>query len=157
MPKSKSNIKIKKINKKQQHILDYQLEYNKKKYELDKYKNQLIQERIKQNQLQKEMNSKIKKEEEFKKIEENNNIINNNSEELILKIQRSEKIREEQSKIIDELLKQYNEMIKALRNNPGVEILNKYRELESESENLKNEGNIKIKIRNIIVILSFHF
>jgi len=145
MPKSKSNIKIKKINKKQQHILDYQLEYNKKKYELDKYKNQLIQERIKQNQLQKEMNSKIKKEEEFKKIEENNNIINNNSEELILKIQRSEKIREEQSKIIDELLKQYNEMIKALRNNPGVEILNKYRELESEAESLKHEGNMKIK------------
>ena len=36
-------------------------------------------------------------------------------------------------------------MIKALRNNPGVEILNKYRELESEAENLKNEGNMKIK------------
>ena len=89
------------------------------------------------------MNSKIKKEEEFKQIEENNNIIKNNTEELILKIQRSEKLREEQSKIIDGLLKEYNTMIKELRNNPNVEIINKYRELESEAENLKNKDNVK--------------
>ena len=141
MPKYQSTNKIKKIKK--QNILDYQLEYNKKKEELEKYKSQLIQERIKQNKLQKEMNSKIKKEEEFKQIEENNNTIKNNTQELILKIQRSEQIREEQSKIIDGLLKQYNSMIKELRNNPNVEIINKYRELESEAENLKNEGNAK--------------
>ena len=141
MPKYQSTNKIKKIKK--QNILDYQLEYNKKKEELEKYKSQLIQERIKQNKLQKEMNSKIKKEEEFKQIEENNNTIKNNTQELILKIQRSEQIREEQSKIIDGLLKQYNSMIKELRNNPNVEIINKYRELESEAENLKNEGNVK--------------
>ena len=138
LPKYQSTNKIKKRN-----ILDYQLEYNKKKEELEKYKSQLIQERIKQNKLQKEMNSKIKKEEEFKQIEENNKNIKNNTEELILKIQRSEKIREEQSKIIDGLLKQYNSMIKELRNNPNVEIINKYRELEYEAENLKKEGNAK--------------
>ena len=118
-PKSKS-INRKKRIKKKNNILDYQIEYNKKKDELEKYKNQLIQERIKQNKLQKEMNSKTKKEEEFKKLEENTNLIKNNSEELISKIQRSEKIREEQSKLIDELLKEYNSMINTLRNNPGV-------------------------------------
>ena len=140
--KSKSNNKNKKIKKKTR-VFDYQEEYNKKKEELEKYKNELIQERIKQNKLQKEMNSKMKKEEEYKKIEDFNNTIKNNSDELILKIQRSEKIREEQSKIIEGLLKEYNSMIKALRNNPGVEIINKYNELETEAEQLKNEGSIK--------------
>ena len=140
--KSKSNNKNKKIKKKSR-VFDYQEEYNKKKEELEKYKNELIQERIKQNKLQKEMNSKMKKEEEYKKIEDFNNTIKNNSDELIVKIQRSEKIREEQSKIIEGLLKEYNSMIKALRNNPGVEIINKYNELETEAEQLKNEGSIK--------------
>ena len=139
--RAKSNNKVKKIRK--INIFDYQLEYNKKKEELEMYKKQLIQERIKQNKLKKEINSKSKKEEEFKKLEENNNTIKNNSDELILKIQRSEKLREEQAKLIDGLLKEYNNMINALRNNPDVEIINKYRELESEAENLKNEGNIQ--------------
>ncbi len=139
--RAKSNNKVKKIRK--INIFDYQLEYNKKKEELEMYKKQLIQERIKQNKLKKEINSKSKKEEEFKKLEENNNTIKNNSDELIIKIQRSEKLREEQAKLIDGLLKEYNNMINALRNNPDVEIINKYRELESEAENLKNEGNIQ--------------
>jgi hypothetical protein len=140
--KSKSNNKIKTLKKKSR-VFDYQLEYKKKKEELEKYKNELIQERIKQNKLQKEMNSKIKKEEEYKKIEDFNNTIKKNSDDLILKIQRSEKIREEQSKIIEGLLKEYNSMIKSLRNNPGVEIINKYNELEIEAEQLKYEGEIK--------------
>ena len=134
--RAKSNNKVKKIRK--INIFDYQLEYNKKKEELEMYKKQLIQERIKQNKLKKEINSKSKKEEEFKKLEENNNTIKNNSDELIIKIQRSEKLREDQAKLIDGLLKEYNNMINALRNNPDVEIINKYRELESEAENLKN-------------------
>ena len=91
------------------------------------------------------MNSKIRKEEEYKKIEDYNNTIKNNSDELISRIQRSEKIREEQSKIIEGLLKEYNSMIKALRNNPGVEIINKYNELELEAEKLKKEGEVKIE------------
>ena len=139
--KSINKIKGKKLN----NILDYQLEYNSKKDELEKYKKLLIQERIKQNKLQKEMSSKSKKEEEFRKLEENSLNIKNNSDELILKIQRSEKLREEQAKIIDGLLKEYNSMIKALRSNPDVEIVNKYGELESEAEKLKNEGNMSIK------------
>ena len=141
--KSKSNNKLKKL-KNRPRVFDYQIEYNKKKAELEKYKNELIQERIKQNKLQKEMNSKIRKEEEYKKIEDYNNTIKNNSDELISRIQRSEKIREEQSKIIEGLLKEYNSMIKALRNNPGVEIINKYNELELEAEKLKKEGEVKI-------------
>ena len=112
------------------------MEYNKKKYELDKYKNQLIQERIKQNKLQKEMNSTIKKEEEFKKIEENNNIINNNSEELILKMQRSEKIREEQSKIIDELLLKANLDCETNEN----DIKNYKKQLKEEKKKQKEKG-----------------
>ena len=89
------------------------------------------------------MNSKVRKEEEFKKIEKENNDLQNNSDELILKIQRSEKIREEQSILIDRLLKEYNSLISALRNNPGVEIINKYKELESEAEILRNEEDKK--------------
>jgi hypothetical protein len=142
--RAKSINKIK-GKKKLNNILDYQLEYNRKRDELEKYKKLLIQERIKQNKLQKEMNSKSKKEEEFRKLEENSLNIKNNSDELILKIQRSEKLREEQAKIIDGLLKEYNSMIKALRNNPDVEIVNKYGELESEAEKLKKEGNMSIK------------
>ena len=140
--RSKSINKSKTIKKKSQ-IFDYQLEYNKKKEELEKYKAQLVQERIKQNKLQREMNSKVRKEEEFKKIEKENNDLKNNSDELILKIQRSEKIREEQSILIDRLLKEYNSLISALRNNPGVEIINKYKELESEAESLRNEEDKK--------------
>ena len=140
--RSKSINKSKTIKKKSQ-IFDYQLEYNKKKEELEKYKAQLVQERIKQNKLQREMNSKVRKEEEFKKIEKENNNLQNNSDELILKIQRSEKIREEQSILIDRLLKEYNSLISALRNNPGVEIINKYKELESEAESLRNEEDKK--------------
>ena len=140
--RSKSINKSKTIKKKSQ-IFDYQLEYNKKKEELEKYKAQLVQERIKQNKLQREMNSKVRKEEEFKKIEKENNDLQNNSDELILKIQRSEKIREEQSILIDRLLKEYNSLISALRNNPGVEIINKYKELESEAESLRNEEDKK--------------
>ena len=137
------NNKSKIIKKKKSKIFDYQLEYNTKKEELEKYKTQLIQERIKLNKLEKEMNIKMRKEEEYQKLEKENNDIKNNSDELILKIQRSEKIREEQSKIIEGLLKEYNSMINALRNNPGVEIINKYKELETEAENLKNEENIE--------------
>ena len=146
--KSKSNDRKKKIKRKT-NILDYQSEYNKKKDELEKYKKQLIQERIKQNKLQKELSSKYKKEEEFKKIEERNSAIESKSEELIMKIKRSDSIREEQSKVIDELLNEYNSMIKALKNNPGVEILNKYSELELEAQKLKNEGEPKIEKRKV--------
>ena len=140
--KQKSNNKIKKVNKK--IIFDYHLEQNQKKEEVEKYQKQLIQERIKQNKFQKEMNSKRRKEEEFNKIEENNIAIKNNTEELLSKLKRSEKIREEQSKIIEGLLKEYNSKIKELRNNPDVEIINKFREIESEVEILKEEGGKKI-------------
>ena len=146
--KSKSNDTKNKIKKKT-HILDYQSEYNKKKDELERYKKQLIQERIKQNKLQKELSTKYKKEDEFKKIEERNSAIESKSEELIMKIKRSESIREEQSKVIDELLNEYNSMIKALKNNPGVEILNKFSELELEAQKLKNEGVQKIERRKV--------
>ena len=146
--KSKSNDKKNKIRKKAK-ILDYQSEYNKKRDELEKYKKQLIQERIKQNKLQKELSSKYKKEEEFKKIEERNSDIERKSEDLIMKIKRSESIREEQSKVIDELLNEYNSMIKALKNNPGVEILNKFSELELEAQQLKNEGEQKFEKRKV--------
>ena len=91
------------------------------------------------------MNSKSRKEEELKKIEENNNVIKNNAEELLLKLKRSEKIREEQSKIIKGLLKEYNLLIKELRNHSDVEIINKYKELESEAENLEEGGEMKIE------------
>ena len=114
--------------------------FNKKREELEKHKNDLIQERIKQNKLQKEMNIKIKKEKEFNKLEENDNIIEKNSEDLILKIQQSERIREEQTKIIERLLSEYNFMINKLRRNPNIEIVNRYDELKLEAENLKNEG-----------------
>lgn len=144
--KTKSNERKNK-SKRKTNILDYQSEYNKKRDELEKYKKQLIQERIKQNKLQRELSSKYKKEEEFKKIEERNSAIESKSEELIMKLKRSESIREDQSKVIDELLNEYNSMIKALKNNPGVEILNKYSELELEAEKLKNEGEPKIEKR----------
>ena len=146
--KSKSNDKKNKIKRKI-NILDYQSEYNKKRDELERYKKQLIQERIKQNKLQKELSSKYKKEEEFKKIEERNSAIERKSEDLIMKIKRSESIREEQTKLIDDLLNEYNSMIKALKNNPGVEILNKYSELELEAQKLKNEGEPKIEKRKV--------
>jgi len=138
-----------KIVKKSSHIFDYQFEYNIKKEELQKYKNQLIKERIRQNKLKKEIGSKLRKEEEFQKIEENNQMIKNSSEQLILKIQRSEKIREEQAKIIEGLIKEYKDIIKILRNNPDVEILNKYKELKSESEelNFQNTGKKRLKKR----------
>ena len=119
---------------------DYQKEYNKKREELEKFKNELIQERIRQNKLQKEMNSKMKKEKEFNKIEEKDNMIEKNSEDLILKIQQSERIREEQTKVIERLLSEYNFMINKLRKNPNIEILNKYDELKLEADNLKKEG-----------------
>ena len=66
-----------------------------------------------------------------------------------MKIKRSESIREEQTKLIDDLLNEYNSMIKALKNNPGVEILNKYSELELEAQKLKNEGEPKIEKRKV--------
>ena len=142
---SQINIKPKSLNKtmkprKRMNEFDYQVEYNKKREELEKHKNDLIQERIKQNKLQKEMNIKIKKEKEFNKLEENDNIIEKNSEDLILKIQQSERIREEQTKIIERLLSEYNFMINKLRRNPNIEIVNRYDELKLEAENLKNEG-----------------
>ena len=143
--KSQSNLKSKSLDKtmkikKKINTLDYQNEYNKKREELEKFKNELIQERIRQNKLQKEMNSKMKKEKEFNKIEEKDNMIEKNSEDLILKIQQSERIREEQTKVIERLLSEYNFMINKLRKNPNIEILNKYDELKLEADNLKKEG-----------------
>ena len=142
---SQINISHKSLNKtmkprRKMNEFDYQVEYNKKREELEKYKNDLIQERIKQTKLQKEMNIKIKKEKEFNKLEENDNIIEKDSEDLILKIQHSERIREEQTKIIERLLSEYNFMINKLRSNPNIEIVNKYDELRLEADNLKNEG-----------------
>ena len=143
--KSQSNLKSKSLDKtlkikKKINTLDYQNEYNKKREELEKFKNELIQERIRQNKLQKEMNSKMKKEKEFNKIEEKDNMIEKNSEDLILKIQQSERIREEQTKVIERLLSEYNFMINKIRKNPNIEILNKYDELKLEADNLKKEG-----------------
>jgi len=143
--KSQSNLKSKSLDKtlkikKKINTLDYQNEYNKKREELEKFKNELIQERIRQNKLQKEMNSKMKKEKEFNKIEEKDNVIEKNSEDLILKIQQSERIREEQTKVIERLLSEYNFMINKIRKNPNIEILNKYDELKLEADNLKKEG-----------------
>ena len=148
---SQININPKSLNKtlkprRKMNEFDYQVEYNKKREELEKYKNDLIQERIKQTKLQKEMNIKIKKEKEFNKLEENDNLIEKNSEDLIFKIQQSERIREEQTKIIERLLSEYNFMINKLRRNPNIEIVNRYDELRLEAENLKNEGMaIKMK------------
>ena len=142
--KSKLYLKSKSINstmkKKVRNGFDIQIKYNKKREELEKLKNELIQERIRQNKLQKEMNSKIKKEKEFNKLEEKDNMIEKNSEDLFLKIQQSERIREEQTKIIERLLSEYNFMINQLRKNPNIEIINKYEELKLEADNLKKEG-----------------
>ena len=142
---SQINIKQKSLNKtmkpkKKMSEFDYQVEYNKKREELEKCKNDLIQERIKQNKLQKEMSIKLKKEKEFNKLEENDNIIEKKSEDLIFKIQQSERIREEQTKIIERLLSEYNFMINKLRRNPNIEIVNKYDELKLEADSLKKEG-----------------
>ena len=128
------------MKRKVRNGFDIQIKYNKKREELKKLKNELIQERIRQNKLQKEMNSKMKKEKEFNKIEEKDNMIEKNSEDLILKIQQSERIREEQTKVIERLLSEYNFMINKLRKNPNIEILNKYDELKLEADNLKKEG-----------------
>ena len=95
------------------------------------------------------MNSKIKKEKEFIKLEEKDNLIEKNSEDLFLKIQQSERIREEQTKIIERLLTEYNFMINQLRKNPNIEIVNKYDELKLEADNLKNEGMIMAKKKKI--------
>ena len=159
LSKTKLNISSKSLNKtikkrKKMKELDYQVEYNKKREELESYKNVLIKERIKQNKLQKEMNIKMKKEKEFNKLEEKDNLMEKNSEDLILKIQQSERIREEQTKIIERLLSEYNFMINKIRRNPNIEILNKYDELKMEADSLKNEGNniSKKKIANKRII-----
>ena len=130
--------------KKKLNAFDYQVEYNKKTEELEKCKNELIQERIKQNKLKNDIGTKSKKEKEFKKLEEDNNLIEKNSEDLILKIQQNERIREEQTKIIDRLLEEYNCLIKELRRNPNVEVINKYDELKLEADSLRQEKSKKI-------------
>ena len=135
--------------KKKKGAFDYQNEYNKKRDELEKFKNELIQERIKQNKLKKEMSTKIKKEKEFNRLEEKDNLIEKNSEDLIIKIQQSERIREEQTKIIERLLSEYNYMINRLRQNPNIEIVNKYDELKLEADNLKNEEMTFEKKKNM--------
>ena len=145
LTKSQLNIKSKSLNKILKHynkknLAYYQIEYNKKREELENSKNELIKERIKQNKLQNDMRIRLKKEKEFNKIEENDNMIQKNSEDLILRIQQSERIREEQTKIIERLLSEYNFMINKLRRNPNIEIVNKYEELKLEADNLKNEG-----------------
>jgi hypothetical protein len=145
LTKSQLNIKSKSLNKtlkpyNKKNLAYYQIEYNKKREELENSKNELIKERIKQNKLQNDMRIRLKKEKEFNKIEENDNIIQKNSEDLILRIQQSERIREEQTKIIERLLSEYNFMINKLRRNPNIEIVNKYEELKLEADNLKNEG-----------------
>lgn len=145
LTKSQLNIKSKSLNKTLKHynkknLAYYQIEYNKKREELENSKNELIKERIKQNKLQNDMRIRLKKEKEFNKIEENDNMIQKNSEDLILRIQQSERIREEQTKIIERLLSEYNFMINKLRRNPNIEIVNKYEELKLEADNLKNEG-----------------
>ena len=145
LTKSQLNIKSKSLNKtlkpyNKKNLAYYQIEYNKKREELENSKNELIKERIKQNKLQNDMRIRLKKEKEFNKIEENDNMIQKNSEDLILRIQQSERIREEQTKIIERLLSEYNFMINKLRKNPNIEIVNKYEELKLEADNLKNEG-----------------
>ena len=145
LTKSQLNLKSKSLNKtlkpyNKKNLAYYQIEYNKKREELENSKNELIKERIKQNKLQNDMRIRLKKEKEFNKIEENDNIIQKNSEDLILRIQQSERIREEQTKIIERLLSEYNFMINKLRRNPNIEIVNKYEELKLEADNLKNEG-----------------
>ena len=145
LTKSQLNIKSKSLNKtlkpyNKKNLAYYQIEYNKKREELENSKNELIKERIKQNKLQNDMRIRLKKEKEFNKIEENDNMIQKNSEDLILRIQQSERIREEQTKIIERLLSEYNFMINKLRRNPNIEIVNKYEELKLEADNLKNEG-----------------
>ena len=145
LTKSQLNIKSKSLNKtlkpyNKKNLAYYQIEYNRKREELENSKNELIKERIKQNKLQNDMRIRLKKEKEFNKIEENDNMIQKNSEDLILRIQQSERIREEQTKIIERLLSEYNFMINKLRKNPNIEIVNKYEELKLEADNLKNEG-----------------
>ena len=145
LTKSQLNIKSKSLNKtlkpyNKKNLAYYQIEYNRKREELENSKNELIKERIKQNKLQNDMRIRLKKEKEFNKIEENDNMIQKNSEDLILRIQQSERIREEQTKIIERLLSEYNFMINKLRRNPNIEIVNKYEELKLEADNLKNEG-----------------
>ena len=145
LTKSQLNIKSKSLNKTLKHynkknLAYYQIEYNKKRKKHENSKNELIKERIKQNKLQNDMRIRLKKEKEFNKIEENDNMIQKNSEDLILRIQQSERIREEQTKIIERLLSEYNFMINQLRRNPNIEIINKYEELKLEADNLKKEG-----------------
>ena len=153
-PFSKNQLKSKSVGKtmkplKKMRVFDYQNEYNKKRNELEKVKNELIKERVKQNKLQKEMNSKIKKEKEFNKLEEKDNLKEKNSEDLIVKIQQSERIREEQTKIIERLLSEYNIMINRIRKNPNIEIMNKYDELKLEADTLKHESMTMAKKKNI--------
>ena len=70
LTKSQLNIKSRSLNKTLKHynkknLAYYQIEYNKKREELENSKNELIKERIKQNKLQNDMRIRLKKEKEF--------------------------------------------------------------------------------------------
>ena len=69
-------------------------------------------------------------------------MIQKNSEDLILRIQQSERIREEQTKIIERLLSEYNFMINKLRRNPNIETEEKQEEKKEDITNNKKEEEI---------------
>ena len=136
--KTKSSTKTKTIVKNDN--IDYQEEYEKIRKELDKYKNQLVQERIKENMLKRQVGIKSKKEGELKALDDKKKKLKDKSNEIMYKLERSEKLRKEQQIVLNELIQEYNMLLNILKSSPDVEISNRLCELENEEKKLSNQS-----------------
>ena len=136
--KTKSSTKTKSIVKNDN--IDYQEEYEKIRKELDKYKNQLVQERIKENMLKRQVGIKSKKEGELKALDDKKKKLKDKSNEIMYKLERSEKLRKEQQIVLNELIQEYNMLLNILKSSPDVEISNRLCELENEEKKLSNQS-----------------
>ena len=136
--KTKSSIKVKHIVKNDD--IDYQEEYEKVRKELEKYKNQLVQERIKENMLKRQVGIKSKKEGELKALDSKKKKLKDKSNEILYKLERSEKLRNEQKCVLNELINEYNMLLNILKSNPDVEITSKLSELENEEKKMNNQS-----------------
>ena len=136
--RTKSSTRIKSRTKNDN--IDYEEEYQKIRKELEKYKNQLVQERIKENMLKRQVGIKSKKEGELKNLDSKKKKLKDKSNEIMYKLERSEKLRKEQKIVLDELIEEYNMLLNVLKSSPDVEITSKLCELENEEKKMNNQS-----------------
>lgn len=120
------------IKKNENNNIDYEEEIEKKRLELEKYKTMLVKERIKENNLKKQVDIKKKKEGQLRELDGKIGELKDKKNEILYKIDRSERLRGEQKCVLDGLIAEYNELLRILNTTPDLEISHKINDLVKE-------------------------